>query len=332
MTSFVTWFASAIVYGTVIMYGALGETLTQKSGQLNLGVPGMVFLGGFAGFAGAFMYEKTAASTNEFLLVFIPLLCGFGGGALGGLLYAFMTVVLKANQNVTGLALTFLGVGIGSFGGIYVLADAGFQSFATASETAKLFNWNINANVDAGIFGDMFLSYGFMVYAAIVLAVVLFVVFKYTRVGLNLRAVGESPATADAAGINVNRYKMVASTIGGGICGLGGMVYVIMYSRGGWSTVNNIEALGWLAVALVIFSNWKPLNAIWGSYLFAFLFWFYNYFPTVTGIVLPTYAPYLTQMLPYAVTIVIIVMFNFRKKKENQPPAALGLSYFREER
>lgn len=332
MTSFVTWFASAIVYGTVIMYGALGETLTQKSGQLNLGVPGMVYLGAFAGFAGGFMYENTADSTNQVLLVLIPLICGFAGGALGGLLYSFMTVTLKANQNVTGLALTFLGVGIGSFGGIYVLADAGFMSFATARETAKLFNWNINTNVEAGVFGDMFLSYGFMVYVAIALAVVLFVVFKYTRVGLNLRAVGESPATADAAGINVNRYKVVASTIGGGICGLGGMVYVIMYSRGGWSTVNNIEALGWLAVALVIFSNWKPLNAIWGSYLFAFLFWFYNYFPTVTGIVLPTYAPYLTQMLPYVVTIVIIVLFNFRKKKENQPPAALGLSYFREER
>lgn len=332
MTSFVAWFTSSIVYGTVIMYGALGETLTQKSGQLNLGVPGMVYLGAFAGFAGGFMYEKTAASTNEFLLVLIPLLCGFGGGALGGLLYSLMTVVLKANQNVTGLALTFLGVGIGTFGGIYVLADAGFLSFATARETAALFNININAYIEAGVFGEMFLSYGFMVYAAIILAIVMFIIMKRTRIGLNLRAVGESPATADAAGINVNRYKIVASTIGGGICGLGGMVYVIMYGHGGWTTTNSIEALGWLAVALVIFSTWKPLNAIWGSYLFAFLFWFSNYFPTVTGIVLPTYAPYLLQMLPYAVTTVMIVLFNFRKKKENQPPAALGLSYFREER
>lgn len=332
MTSFVSWFTSSIIYGTSIMYGALGEILTQKSGHLNLGVPGMMFLGGFAGFTGAFLYEKSAAAPEPFLMVMIPLLCAFLAGALGGLLYGFMTITLRANQNVTGLALTFLGVGIGSFGGVYVLAAAGFKSFAKASMTANLFTLNLNSVVEAGTFGDMFLSYGFMTYFAIVLAVVMHFVLKRTRVGLNLRAIGESPATADAAGINVTKYKYLSTAIGGGICGLGGMFYILVYCDGGWSTVNSIEALGWLAICLVIFATWKPLNAIWGSYLFAFLFWFYNYIPGLTGVSFPNYATDLVQMLPYLVTVVMLIIANLRKKKENQPPAALGLSYFREER
>lgn len=332
LTSLISWFTSSIIYGTSIMYGALGETLTQKSGHLNLGVPGMMFLGGFAGFTGAFMYENSTPDPEPFLLVLIPLICAFGAGALGGLLYGFMTITLRSNQNVTGLALTFLGVGVGSFGAFYVLAEAGYRSYAKATLTANIFKLNLNSVVEAGEFGDMFLSYGFMVYLAIALAVVMFVVFKYTRVGLNIRAIGESPATADAAGINVTKYKYLSTAIGGGICGLGGMFYIIVFCDGGWSTGNSIEALGWLAVALVIFSTWKPLNAIWGSYLFAFLFWFYSYIPLLTGVAFPNYATDLLQMLPYIVTLLVLIGVNIRKKKENQPPAALGLSYFREER
>lgn len=332
MTSFVTWFTSSIVYGTVIMYGALGETLTQKSGHLNLGVPGMMTLGGFAGFAGAFMYENSTPDPEPFLLVLIPLICAFVAGALGGLLYGFMTITLRSNQNVTGLALTFLGVGVGSFGGVYVLAEAGQDGAGKAALTANIFKLNLNSVADAGEFGEMFLSYGFMVYLAIALAVVMFVVFKYTRVGLNIRAIGESPATADATGINVTKYKYISTAIGGGICGLGGMFYIIVYGDGLWSTDSNMEALGWLAICLVIFSTWKPLNAIWGSYLFAFLFWFYNYIPRFVGVAFPNYATDLLQMLPYIVTLLVLIGVNIRKKKENQPPAALGLSYFREER
>lgn len=332
MTSFISWFTSSILYGTVIMYGALGEMLTEKSGHLNLGVPGMMFLGGFAGFAGAFLYEKTAADPNPFFMLMIPLICGFGAGALGGLLYSFMTISLRANQNVTGLALTFFGVGVGSFGGVFVLASAGYKSFAKATLTSEIFTANLNSVVQAGEFGELFLSYGFMTYAAIILAIVFHFVLKRTRTGLNLRAVGESPATADAAGINITKYKYVSTTVGGGICGLGGMFYILVYCNGGWSTTNSIESLGWLAVALVIFATWKPLNAIWGSYLFAFLFWCYSYFPGLVGIKMENYTTDVVQMLPYLVTILMLVLANFRKKKENQPPASLGLTYFREER
>jgi Uncharacterized ABC-type transport system, permease component len=332
MTSIVSWLTSAIIYGTVIMFGAQGEILTEKSGHLNLGVPGMMFLGGFAGFSAAFLYEKRAADPAPILMVLIPLLAGFGAAALGGLLYSFLTITLRANQNVTGLALTFFGVGVGSFGGLYVLLSAGYQSYAKAALTYGVFSKNLDRLFDSGWFGDIFLSHGFMTYFAIILAVFLHLFLKKTRVGLNLRAVGENAATADAAGVNVTLYKYLATTLGGGISGLGGVFYIIVYCNGGWSTNNSIEALGWLAVALVIFATWRPVNTIWGSYLFALLFWLYNYIPGIAKISFKNYETDLVQLLPYAVTILVLVVISFRKKKENQPPASLGLSYFREER
>ena len=194
MTSFVSWWTSAVVFGTVIMYGALGEILTEKSGHLNLGVPGMVFLGAFAGFASAFLLEQK--TTNPVVLLLIPLICAFSAGAFGGLIYNFFTVTLKANQNVTGLALTYLGVGIGSFGGQYVVKAAGYDTFARAGATSSLYCKSIaklGGLTDA--FSKMFLSYGFLIYLAIIVAVLLFLFFKKTRVGLNLRSIGESPAT-----------------------------------------------------------------------------------------------------------------------------------------
>ncbi len=330
MTSFISWWTSAVVFGTVIMYGALGEILTEKSGHLNLGVPGMVFLGAFAGFASAFLLEQK--TTNPVVLLLIPLICAFAAGALGGLIYNFFTVTLKANQNVTGLALTYLGVGIGSFGGQYVVKAAGYETFARASATSSIYCKSISklgGLTDS--FSKMFLSYGFLIYLAIIIAIIMFIILKKTRVGLNLRSIGESPATADAAGINVTKYKYLATIIGGGISGLGGLSYVLIYCQGGWMTANSIEALGWLAVALVIFSTWKPLNAIWGSYLFALLYWFYtnaNVFHLEFNVVQAD----LVQMLPYLVTILVLIFISLRKKKENQPPASLGLNYFREDR
>lgn len=332
MASYVSWITSAIIYGTVIMYGALGEILTEKSGHLNLGVPGMMFLGGFAGFASAFLYEKTSANPIPILMVIIPLVSGFSAAALGGLLYSFITITLRSNQNVTGLALTYFGVGVGSFAGVYILLKAGFSSYAKAGLTSGVFVTNLNSVINLGVFGDIFLSHGFMTYLAIILAMVMHLFLKKSRIGLNLRAVGENPATAEAAGINVTLYKYLSTTIGGGISGLGGLFYILIYCNGGWTTQNAIEALGWLAIALVIFATWKPINTIWGSYLFALLFWLYGYFPSISGISFKNYETDLIQMIPYAVTILVLIFISLRKKKENQPPASLGLSYFREER
>ena len=150
--------------------------------------------------------------------------------------------------------------------------------------------------------------------------------------GLSLRAVGENTATADAAGINVTKYKYLATCIGAGISGLGGTYYVMNYIKGTWANDGTIESLGWLAVALVIFTTWKPLNAIWGAYLFGMLYWLYQFLPSLLGITMASHITDLVQMLPYVVTIIVLIVVSMRKKKENQPPAHLGLAYFREER
>ena len=130
---------------------------------------------------------------------------------------------------------------------------------------------------------------------------------------------GENTGTADAAGINVTKYKYLATCIGGGISGLGGCYYVMVYIRGTWENQGTIEALGWLAVALVIFTTWKPLNAIWGAYLFGMLYWLYQFLPNLLGIKVASYMTDLIQMVPYVVTIIVLIVASFRKKKENQP-------------
>jgi simple sugar transport system permease protein len=147
-----------------------------------------------------------------------------------------------------------------------------------------------------------------------------------TRKGLNLRAVGENPATADAAGINVTLYKYLATCIGGGISGLGGLYFVMEYSGGTW-TNNGFGDRGWLAIALVIFALWKPVNAIFGSFLFGGLYILYLYIPGLNRSTQEIF-----KMLPYLVTILVLINTSMKKKKELKPPESLGLSYFREER
>ena len=182
-----------------------------------------------------------------------------------------------------------------------------------------------------GVIGDLFFSYGFMVYVAIIVAIILHLFLTRSRAGLNLRAVGENPATADAAGINVTKYKYIAIIVGSGITGLGGVLYVLDYGNGTWATASGdaIEALAWLSVALVIFVRWNTIRAIWGSYLFGLCYWAYNYVPTLIGIKINTE---LAQMLPYIVTIIILIVGCTRMKQENRGPEYLGRSYFREDR
>ena len=183
-----------------------------------------------------------------------------------------------------------------------------------------------------GVIGQTVFGYGFMAYAAIILAVLMYYVLNHTRTGLNLRAIGENPATADAAGINVTKYKYLATVIGAGISGIGGLYYVLDYNNGIWATTGQIEALGWLAVALVIFTTWKPLSAIWGAYLLGLLYWLYNFLPKLLGATDVERTQSLYQLIPYLVTILVLIVVSMRRKRESQPPASLGLAYFREER
>lgn len=327
MNSFVSLIQAAVVFGTVIMFGAVGETLTEKSGNLNLGVPGIMYLGGIASLTGAFFYESATANPNPALCILIALVCGVGASMLGGLIYSFLTITLRANQNVSGLALSIFGSGVANFFGGSLNQLAGGVGQISVASTSAAFRAQIPGLSQMGVPGKIFFSYGFMMYLAILIAVVMQYFFSYSRTGLNLRAVGENPATADAAGIDVGRNKYLATCIGAGISGLGGIFYVMDYTKGTWANDGTIEKLGWLAVALVIFTRWKPKNAIWGAYLFGLMYWLYFY---IGGLTRSTQE--LFKMLPYVVTIVVLVLVSLRKKREDQPPEHLGLAYFREDR
>ena len=318
---------SAVCFGTVIMYGALGEILTEKTGNLNLGVPGIMYLGGIAGLAGAFFYEFNNPNPNAVVSLLLSFIAAFIASALGGLLYSFLTITLRANQNVTGLTLTIFGGGVANFFGGSLNTMAGGVGQISVATASGIYRANINNVTDFGPIGRLFLSYGFMVYLAIVVAIIMAWFLNRTRTGLNLRAVGENPATADAAGINVTRYKYLATCVGAGISGIGGLYYTMDYIKGTWANDGTIESLGWLAVALVIFATWRSLNAIWGSYLFGLLFWVYMIIPGLGRKDIELF-----KMLPYLVTILVLIAISLRKKRENQPPASLGLPYFREDR
>ena len=317
----ITFIQQAIGQGIGILFGANGEILTEKSGNLNLGVPGMMYMGGIAGLAGAFLYEKAAATPIPVVGFLIALVCALLAGALGGLIYSVLTISLRANQNVSGLALTTFGVGVGNFFGGSLSKLSGGVGPISVATTASAFREKLTLLKDIPVLGEVLFSYGFLTYFAILLSVYLAWYINRTRRGLNLRAVGESPATADAAGISVTRYKYLATCIGGAICGLGGLYFVMEYSGGTW-TNNGFGDRGWLAIALVIFARWNPLHAIWGSILFGAL-----YIPGLGRSMQEIF-----KMLPYIVTIVVLVLTSLRKKKEDQPPESLGLPYFREER
>ena len=329
MTTLITFIQRAIMQGIPLLYGSTGEILTEKSGNLNLGIPGIMYVGGISGVIGAFLYEESmgANDLNPFLAVLIPLLCTIIGSLLTGLIYCFLTVTLRANQNVTGLAITTFGVGFGNFFGSSLVKITGSDIPSVAlTRTSAFFTKKLPIASTTGWFGKIFLDYGFLTYAAIVIALLVAFFLKKTRGGLHLRAVGENPATADAAGINVIKYKYLSTCIGAGLAGLGGLYFVMEYSGGTW-TDNGFGDRGWLAVALVIFALWKPLNAIWGAFLFGALYILYLYIPGLGRSMQEVF-----KALPYVVTIIVLIFTSFRKKKEHQPPAALGLPYFREER
>ena len=316
---FVTFLHNAIRFSTVFLFGSTGETLTEKSGHLNMGIPGTICFGALGGIIGESIYLGTLRSVafiNPTLAVLIPMLTAMLFAAIMGLLYSFLTVTLRCNQNVTGLTITTFGVGLTNYFGSSI-NKIGF-SIASTAFTKPVFapatNW----------FSNIFLSYGVLVYLAMFIAIVVLVVLKKTRIGLNLRAVGENPGTADAAGINVTAYKYTATIIGSAIAGLGGLFYIMDYLTGSWEYT--IDAMGWLAVALVIFSMWNPGWGILGAIVFGGLY----------------IAPYylnvnfaqqeLVKMIPYLVTIIVLIIISIVGKKETQPPASLGVSYFREER
>ncbi|MBR6635075.1 MAG: ABC transporter permease, partial [Clostridia bacterium] len=192
----------AIVQGIPLLFGSTGEIITEKSGNLNLGTAGVMYVGGISGVIGAFLYEGSVETVNPVLAVIIPILSCILGSLIMGLIYSFLTVTLRANQNVTGLALTTFGVGVGNFfgGSLIKLTDSDLPSI-TLTQTSNCFKTTLPFADKLGWFGEIFLSYSFLAYVAIAIALLAAFYFNRTRSGLSLRAVGENPATADAAGI-----------------------------------------------------------------------------------------------------------------------------------
>lgn len=323
----VAFIQRAVVQGIPLLFGSTGEILTEKSGNLNLGTAGVMYVGGITGVIGAFIYEQNAAQMNTFLTILIPILSSILGSLVMGLIYSFLTVTLRANQNVTGLALTTFGVGFGNFfgGSLIKLTNSDVPS-VTLTATSLAFKKSLPFASKLGWFGEIFLSYSFLAYVAIAIAIIVSFYFNRTRSGLNLRAVGENPATADAAGINVGKYKYISICLGSIIAGFGGLYYVMDYACGVWSN-NAFGDRGWLAIALVIFAIWRPNLSIIGSILFGGLFIVHNYIPNLS-----MSDQELFKMTPYLVTIIVLIVISMLKKREFQPPQSLGLSYFREDR
>ena len=325
MNVIIVFLQKAITQGIPLLFGANGEILTEKSGNLNLGVPGMMYMGGVGGLIGAFLYENSTANPIPAVGMVIALLCALAFSALGALIYSVLTITLRANQNVTGLALTTFGMGFGNFFGGSLSTLAGGVGQLSTRATASAFRANIPVLCDIPVIGELLFSYGWMTYFCIAVTFLLSWFLFKTRAGLNLRSIGESAATADAAGIDVARYKYAATIAGGMLAGLGGLYFVMEYTGGTWVN-NGFGDRGWLAVALVIFARWRPLSAIWGSFLFGGLYILYLYLPLTRAM------QEIFKALPYVVTIVVLVITSLRKKREDQPPAGLCLPYFRESR
>jgi len=326
MTQVISFLALAIKFSTVFLFGATGEIINEKSGHLNMGTPGIMYLGALGGIIGERIYIMSIPATqsfNPFLIVFMPIIFAILFGALGGLVFSFFTVTLHCNQNVTGLTLTTFGVGLSC---LFI----GTMDTSRMAEAGLQLQHAFSGYESLGWFGEIFLSQSWFTYLGIAIAIAAAIVINKTRIGLNLRAVGENAAAADGAGINVNAYRYVATIIGSAIVGIGGAFYELDNVKGMFNVADGIDAFGWLALCIVIFSLWKPLIAVGASFLFACL----SISPTFLAPYLGG-APYLTyvlKMVPYVATIIVLIIVSAINNKKNQPPANLGVSYFREDR
>ncbi|MBU3178117.1 ABC transporter permease [Clostridium estertheticum] len=312
MNSITTFLAAAVVAGTPLLFATLGELLTEKVGNLNLGVEGMMLMGSVIGF-------MAGVSTGNPIIAMIA--AAIAGG-FGALIYAFLTISLRANQVVCGLTLTIFGTGFSSMVGKNLIGQV-------TPNTIKNFFVPIRIPIIGNIpfIGDIFFNHDVFVYFGYIMTILLFIYLYKTAKGLNTMAVGENPAAADAASINVSLYKYVNTLIGGALCGLGGAYLSLVYVPA-WQE-NVTAGRGWIAVALVIFATWKPQKAIIGAYLFGGLDILGFRLQGLPGFEI---SQYLIDLLPYVVTIVILVIVSMRKSGKNSPPAGLSVPYFREER
>lgn len=307
LNAFIALLAVAIVAGTPLLFAAMGEVMAERSGILNLGVEGMMLVGAVTGFM------VTVITGNHW----IGMLAAAVGGAAMAAIHAFITVTLRGNQVVSGLALTIFGTGTSGFLG---------KNYVGIPLADRFTPVNIPYLGDIPVLGPILFQHDAMVYLSILTAILLWYILYRTSWGLSIRAVGENPAAADAVGISVSRVRYLATIIGGIMAGLGGAYLSLAYAPT-WQ--ENITAgRGWIAVALVIFALWNPMRAIVGSYLFGGVEALTFRIQTA-GIEI---SPFFLAMLPYLFTILVLVLVTIRRRQEAGVPAALGTAYDREER
>lgn len=309
---------AAIKAGTPLLFGTTGEIMTEKTGNLNLGVEGMFFMGAFFSFFTAYHTDNLA----------LALLAAFAIGVFAALIYAILTVSFMANQNVTGLTLTIFGTGFAKFFGARMVDDAGGSPKLSDHFMNFIAEKKIPVLGDIPIIGKLLFSHNPLVYIAVILAIIVTIYMLKTRNGLNMRAVGENPGAADAAGINVTLTKYIHILVGGGICGLGGAYLSLINGGGIWNNSSVVNGQGWISVALVIFASWNPAKAILGSLIFG-AFSVLQFYVPKNIIEIPN-AFYV--MLPFLITTLVLIVTSMRKSKEGSQPAGCGENYFREER
>lgn len=303
--------AACVVAGVPLLFATVGEVITEKAGNTNLGVEGMMLMG-------AVMAYVTATGTFSPILA---VLAAALAGACGALIYAVLTISLRANQIVTGLTLTIFGTGFAKFVGQPYLGKA-----VPAEVTRFFVKKPVPLLSDIPFLGPVLFRQDVFVYFSYLVCILAAVYLYKTRLGLNLKAVGENTAAADASGINVTLYKYVNVLIGGALAGLGG-AYLSIVRIPLWQE-DVVNGRGWIAVALVIFVAWNPIKAFFGAIVFGGL--------SIMGMKLQVMgvgiSQYVFDMIPYLATIIIVVFSTHKKRRESQPPADLSNNYFREER
>jgi simple sugar transport system permease protein len=314
---FIIIIASAIFYGTPLFFAALGGIFTERSGVLNLGVEGTMLLGGVSG-----AWASQHVGGSAWFTVLMSIVIGMIAGGITSALLAFLCVTLKTNQTVAGLAITiFAGaVGLSSY-------FANIWGVAKNPATRQIRRLDVFGLADTPIVGPIIFNQTILTYVSWVLVVLSTVYLFRTRIGLQLRAVGESPQTADAMGISVVKYRYVHTILGGALAGIGGVFYSLAIVP---TWVDGMtKGAGWIAIALVIFGFWRPSLTLLGAYLFGALQSLGSTLKArgvnISGDIL--------DALPFVMTIVVLVLVSSRfAHRKLGAPAALGVPYEREER
>lgn len=318
--------SSAIRMAVPLLLGTLGESITERSGNLNLGVEGLMMMGASTGFLVAYHTDN----------ILLAILAGMAGSGLGAALYAVLTITFRTKQDVTGLALTIFGAGFANTL-CKKLANQNTPAGIRAFAEAQPLHLPLDRVADTPVIGPVLqvidtilLQHNAFVYMAFLLAIGGWYYLFRTRQGLHVRMIGENPAAAEASGIRVIATKYVNVIVGGMLCGLGG-VYISVINVGTYLE-NIVAGRGWIVVALVIFIRWDPLKAIAGSLLFGALEivgFRIQHIQAISSI--PIFNQYVIDMYPYLMTILVLIL-TYARKRAYHGPAALGVPYFREDR